>query len=434
MQSQLDAATAEVESSKQAMTDLQQRCQLSEETIDILREQIRNGSGNSAAAQQEMLRELEQAQRLCAAYQVQMQRGSEYVDELKTELLSAQKRLVRLEMLQASNKTRSSTGGYDTNAERMSTLENELMAVFAELDKTRAKLASGGATQNEVQFYKSQNETYLMKLQQGADRVDALQRKLLEVEGELARANSRQRGGGAGEAVAVRSSVVPADHVVQELIEYKMKFAAAATDVDHERRKGQDAVLKLQAAGRRIAALEAGLMRAQEAADEKPKGMFSFFTGSNNSSSSSSVTGGSGLRPRSSSQVSAAESAHGSVAGSVAASESGYRPGMRGSPHRYGPSLGPGRGYPGGHSGGGIPGRGGGGGGSGGYVPGPGSGPSPFLSPALGGRPGPGGGMGPGRGIGNSQLQPQLQPGRPMMMMQRPMAGGQGSMQQQAIR
>ena len=429
VQSQLDAATAEVESSKQAMTDLQQRWQQSEETIDSLREQIRNGSGNSAVAQQEMIRELEQAQRLCAAYQVQMQRGSEYVDELKAELLGAQKRLVRLEMLQANNKTRSSSGGYDPNMERISTLENELTAVFAELDKTRSKLAAGGATQNEVQFYKSQNETYLMKMQQGTDRMDMLQRKLLETESELTRANSRPRGG-AGDAV--RSIVVPADHVVQELIEYKMKFAAAATDVDHERRKGQEAILKLQAAGHRIAALEAALLRAQEAADEKPKGMFSFFTGSS-SSGSGSVTGGNELRPRSSSQVSAAESAHGSVAGSVAASESGYRPGMRASPHRYGPSLGPGRGYPGGS--GGIP---GGRGVGGGYIPvsGPGTGPSPFLSPPLGGRPGPGpgpgqggGGMGPGRGMGMGNLQLQ-QPGRPMMM-QRPMTGGPGSMQQQ---
>jgi hypothetical protein len=390
LQSQVDAATAEVEKVRAALTDAQQKATSTEETIRGLQEQLSKGASAPEGdndAHQQTARQLEHSKRLCAAYQVQMQRGAEYVEELKAELVDAKHRIVRLEKLQAASAQPGNRGG-----DRLVVLQEELAAAFAELERTRGKLAAGGASQSEVNFYKSQNETYLTKLQQGADYVDSLQAQLQQAEDALA----RQGGGGDGSGYSgggrgVSSSAVPADNVVQELIEFKMKFAAAATEVDHERRRRQEGDLKLQAAGKRIAQLEAALARAQEAPAEKPAGFFAFLTGASSSSSSSGARNGpagSNARPRSSSQTMAMapESSHGgSIAGSVAGSEAGYRDGrmarISAPLQRYG----------------GVPGRG---------VPyGPGSSPpyGPGSSPPYGpgGRgPGPGGPYGgPGRGV-----------------------------------
>ena len=498
VQSQLDTANAEIENNKHTIAELQLTCDNIGNASAIVANAGASTSTSDVAKLEKKIEktqlELDQSRELCTSYIAQMRSGSSYVDELKVELSDAQKRLVRLEKLQSSSKGRQATGGYDANTARISNLEDELAASFAELEKMRAKLASGGATQNEVQFYKSQNETYLMKLQQGADYVDMLQshlqkaeensagggggndssgRSMLQLEEELreckaicmkfgmkleqaaqlienlesqrdeARDEAAEgktavdglkkatfktnelsaalgakdellrvatgRGGGlnkadldvaiqrvakdvaqaraAGDAAhkevsrlqkqlhAANSSGgsegrqkllidmeeilssaankrrceqleaivaelrasgggdLPSDHVVQELIEYKMKFAAAATDVDHERRKCKELSLKLQAATKRIDALNATMIQTNAAANEPPKGMFSFLTGS---------------RSRSTSQASsmAQDSAHGSITGSVAGSEAGYRDSrMRSAPiPRHGPVVVAGRG------------------------------------------------------------------------------------------
>ena len=496
VQSQLDTANAEIENNKRTIAELQLKCDnnSSASADNALGYESSPGVVKLEKKLEKTQLELDQSRELCTSYIAQMRSGSAYVDELKTELLDAQKRLVRLEKLQSSSKGRQATGGYDANTARISNLEDELAASFAELDKMRTKLASGGATQNEVQFYKSQNETYLMKLQQGADYVDMLQAHLLKAEevnagrnggndndnqisssgrsmlqleeelreckaismkfgmkleqaaqlienlesqrdeardeaaegktaidglkkatfktNELAAALGAKdellrvatgRGGGlnkadldvaiqrvakdvaqaraAGDAAhkevsrlqkqlhAANTSTgsegrqkllidmeeilssaankrrcvqleaivaelrasggdMPSDHVVQELIEYKMKFAAAATDVDHERRKCKELSLKLQAATKRIDALNTAMIQTNAAASEPPKGMFSFLTGT---------------RSRSTSQASsmAQDSAHGSITGSVAGSEAGYRDSrMRSAPiPRQGPVV-----------------------------------------------------------------------------------------------
>ena len=497
VQSQLDTANAEIENNKHTIAELQLACDNSSSSATTTSAVNAVASPSSSTPDVAKLEkklektqlELDQSRELCTSYIAQMRSGSAYVEELKTELSDAQKRLVRLEKLQSSSKGRQATGGYDANTARISNLEDELAASFAELEKMRAKLAAGGATQNEVIFYKSQNETYLMKLQQGADYVDMLQshlqkaeednagrnggidssgRTMLQLEEELRECkaicmkfgmkleqaaqlienleNQRDeardeaaegktavdglkkatfktnelsaalgakdellrvatgRGGGlnkadldmaiqrvakdvaqaraAGDAAhkevsrlqkqlhaantaggsegrqkllidmeEILSSAankrrceqleaivtqlrasgggdLPSDQVVQELIEYKMKFAAAATDVDHERRKCKELSLKLQAANKRIEALNASMIQTNAAANEPPKGMFSFLTGS---------------RSRSTSQASsmAQDSAHGSITGSIAGSEAGYRDSrMRSAPiPRHGPVV-----------------------------------------------------------------------------------------------
>ena len=527
LQGQVDASALEAEAAKREQADLQQRLQAAEQALHDLEDVQRagapapdtgKGAGDAAAAaiaMSELKRELEQSRELCASYSAQMLTGAEYVEELKGELVDAQKRVQRLEKLQATSKGRGATGGYDANTERISNLEDELAAAFAELEKVRARLAAGGASQAEVNFYKTQNQTYLVKLHQGAEYVDSLQAQLQRaedaltwqnnggnlsplsaaaaasgrsvsvVEGELREckaictkfglkleqaaqlieeleaqrdeardaaaegrtavdalkkatskvheltavlgakdellrvattrgslskadldqvvdrvgkelAHARAAGDSAVKEVSrlqrqlhaattggsegrkklldmeeilsaaanrrrcaelelivaelrrTSDNDLPADHVIQELIEFKMKFAAAATDVDHERRKAQDALLRLQAAGKRIAQLEASLARAQEAANE-PKGVFAFLT-----------------RSRSSSQATADNnSGHGggsSVAGSVAGSEAGYRDSrMRsaplprhGQPNAYAPHGGGGAGAGRGLGGGGV--------------------------------------------------------------------------------
>ena len=525
LQGQVDASALEAEAAKREQADLQQQLKAAEQALRGLEAaqhasaqnpkadegKATGDAGSAAAATSELKRELEQSRELCASYSAQMLTGAEYVEELKGELVDAQKRAQRLEKLQATSKGRGATGGYDANTERISNLEDELAAAFSELEKVRARLAAGGASQAEVNFYKTQNQTYLVKLHQGAEYVDSLQAQLQQAEDALA----RQGGGGslspvsAAAAVSGRSSTVveeelreckaictkfgmkleqaaqliedleaqrdeardaaaegrtavdalkkatskvheltavlgakdellrvattrgslskadldqvvdrvgkelaharaagdsavkevsrlqrqlhaatlggsegrkklldmeeilsaaanrrrcaelelivselrrtsdndlPADHVIQELIEFKMKFAAAATDVDHERRKAQDALLRLQAAGKRITQLQTSLARAQEAANE-PKGVFAFLS-----------------RSRSSSQATADNSVHGgggSVAGSVAGSEAGYRDSrMRsaplprhGPPNTYAPHGGVGVAVPGGRGG-----------------------------------------------------------------------------------
>lgn len=498
-QRQIDAISAELGSSKRSIEELQQRLETAV--------QVQPGAGSSSSSSddvskktaaitaklQQTLRELEQSKDLCESYTAQMNTGAEYVEELKAELAEVQPRLRRLEKLQATSKGRGATGGYDANTERISNLEDELAASFADLEKMRVKLAGGGASQTEVQYYKTQNETYLIKLQQGAEYVDVLQAQLQQAEDEVARLGGSGSGGGssgdriqtstsdrpssvleeelreckaictkfglkleqaaqliedletqrdeardgaaegrtaveglkkatnrthelaavlgakeellrvatsrgslskadldqavqrmakdiaqaraAGDAAVkevsrlqkqlhvatsggsesrkklldmeemmsasanrrrceqlegivaeLRRSVgidFPSDQIVQELIEFKMKYASAATEVDHERRKALETGLKLQAATRRIGILEAQA-QARAAADEQPTSMFSFLTGG---------------RSRSTSQASSM--AHDSVHGSVAGSEAGYRDSrMRSAPlPRHGPTL-----------------------------------------------------------------------------------------------
>ena len=380
IQGQVDAAKAEAEAYKHALAELPAL----QRTVEDLRAQVA-AKPLPTMGDDDMQREFDQSQRLCEAYQLQVQRGGAYVDELKTELVDTQKRLHRLEKLLVPKATRP--------ADRVGQLEAELAAAFQELDKARAKVAAGGASATEVLYYKSQNETYLLKLQQGADYVDSLQSQLQRVEAVL------------GGELEHPATVAP-DHVVQELIEYKMKFASAATTVDHERRKSQEAAAKLQAAAQRISALE-GALAAAQAASDKPRSLFSFFSGS----SSSGAGGSDNARGRSSSHAMSPDSDssyHGSQAGSVAGSEAGYRRGMRpGQGVGYGP--GPGMGMMGAGLGVGVgttpPGRAFGPGQ--GPYPSPGSGPGPGPSPGYGG-PGSMGGRGGmsgytvmgGRGVG----------------------------------